>query len=196
MEEYYKSVFSPITEDTLSGNLSNTIAGRIYNFFNFDGGGYTVDGACSSSLIAVATAATALTNGDLGINCHVILESGDAPAAQLEPSIEERSLLVSNQDTEIIVFTAASVSALIQRISAVSSMAKGLSLCELADLAFHLTRELNPGLPIRATVIAGTPDELIERLNLLEKLLRETPPSQGEFVVSPQKEVWVGNAVL
>ena len=53
MEQFYKSVFSPITEDSLAGGLSNTIAGRICNFFNFDGGGYTVDGACSSSLIAV-----------------------------------------------------------------------------------------------------------------------------------------------
>ncbi|MEH1824908.1 MAG: polyketide synthase [Nostoc sp.] len=67
MQEYYKSVFSPFTEDTLSGNLSNTIAGRICNFFNFHGGGYTVDGACSSSLIAVATAANALNNGDLDL---------------------------------------------------------------------------------------------------------------------------------
>jgi enediyne polyketide synthase len=65
MEKFYKSVFPPITEDTLAGGLSNTIAGRICNFFNFDGGGYTVDGACSSSLIAVVTAANALSNGDL-----------------------------------------------------------------------------------------------------------------------------------
>jgi len=67
MEKFYKSVFSPITEDSLAGGLSNTIAGRICNFFNFDGGGYTVDGACSSSLIAVVTAANALTNGDLDL---------------------------------------------------------------------------------------------------------------------------------
>jgi enediyne polyketide synthase len=65
MQSYYKSVFSPFTEDTLSGNLSNTIAGRICNFFDFHGGGYTVDGACSSSLIAVANAASALACGDL-----------------------------------------------------------------------------------------------------------------------------------
>ncbi|BAY46765.1 beta ketoacyl-acyl carrier protein synthase [Scytonema sp. HK-05] len=416
MEEYYKSVFSPITEDTLSGNLSNTIAGRICNFFNFDGGGYTVDGACSSSLIAVATAANALTNGDLdlalaggvdisldtfeligfaktgaltagdmtvydrkasgfipgegcgfvvlkrledaradgnyvyavlngwgissdgkggltapsrqgqakalrrayerapyspceldfieghgtgtpvgdrteleaialamssdepsprscgvtsfkslvghtkaaagigafikavmavnrrvlppvagckepnavfessaqclypilqgqirsptetlragvsamgfgGINCHVTLESGDAPAAHFKPSIEERSLLVSNQETEIFVLSAASVSALLQRTAAVMSIASGLSVCELTDLALHLTRELEPQMPVRATVIAGTPKELIERLSLLEKLVRETPPAKGEVVISQEKEVWVGNAV-
>lgn len=67
MEAYYKSVFAPVTEDTLAGALSNTIAGRICNFLNLKGGGYTVDGACSSSLIAVATAATALSNGNLDL---------------------------------------------------------------------------------------------------------------------------------
>ncbi len=67
MEEVYKSAFAPITEDSLAGGLSNTIAGRVCNFFDFKGGGYTVDGACSSSLIAIATAANALVNGDLDI---------------------------------------------------------------------------------------------------------------------------------
>jgi acyl transferase domain-containing protein len=62
VEAYYKSVFSPVTEDTLSGGLSNTIAGRICNYLDFHGGGYNVDGACSSSLIAVTTASTALVN--------------------------------------------------------------------------------------------------------------------------------------
>ncbi|WP_083964053.1 type I polyketide synthase [Shimazuella kribbensis] len=67
MEKIYKSVFTPVTEDTLAGNLSNTIAGRICNFFDFHGGGYVVDGACSSSLLAVATAADKLVNGDLDL---------------------------------------------------------------------------------------------------------------------------------
>ncbi|MCI5163704.1 MAG: polyketide synthase, partial [Candidatus Electrothrix sp. AX5] len=56
-EAYYKSFFTPITEDTLAGALSNTIAGRICNYLDLHGGGYTVDGACSSSIIATATAA-------------------------------------------------------------------------------------------------------------------------------------------
>ena len=67
MEMYYKSVFAPVTEDTLAGGLSNTIAGRICNYLDIHGGGYTVDGACSSSLIAVYTAANSLVNGDLDI---------------------------------------------------------------------------------------------------------------------------------
>ena len=49
-----RAPFPPIDEDTLAGGLANTIAGRICNHFDFGGGGYTVDGACSSSLLAVA----------------------------------------------------------------------------------------------------------------------------------------------
>ena len=67
MEEIYKSSFAPTTEDTLAGGLSNTIAGRICNFFDLHGGGYTVDGACSSSLLAVCTAADRLATGDLDL---------------------------------------------------------------------------------------------------------------------------------
>lgn len=52
--------FADPTEDSLAGGLANTIAGRIANYFDFHGGAYTVDGACSSSLIAVANAATLL----------------------------------------------------------------------------------------------------------------------------------------
>jgi enediyne polyketide synthase len=61
LESRYKSAFPPIDEDTLAGGLSNTIAGRICGHFDLNGGGFTVDGACSSSLLAVATACTALS---------------------------------------------------------------------------------------------------------------------------------------
>lgn len=62
MEHSFKSPFPPVNEDTLAGGLANTIAGRICNFLNLNGGGFIVDGACSSSLIAVHTAATNLAN--------------------------------------------------------------------------------------------------------------------------------------
>ncbi|MDQ3790508.1 MAG: polyketide synthase, partial [Actinomycetota bacterium] len=67
LEPVYKAPFPPIDEDTLAGGLANTIAGRVCNYFDLGGGGYTVDGACSSSLISVATAAKALTDGDLDV---------------------------------------------------------------------------------------------------------------------------------
>lgn len=418
MEEYYKSVFAPTTEDSLSGGLSNTVAGRICNFLNFHGGGYTVDGACSSSLIAVATAATALANRDMdlalaggvdvsldtfeligfaktgaltkndmtvydrkasgfipgegcgfvilkrledaqrdgnyvyavlrgwgissdgkggltapskegqatalrrayaragyspkenaffeghgtgttvgdktelqgialatgsdyddvdlrvsgvtsfkslvghtkaasgiggfikavmavnrcvvpptagckdpnpmfndeakylypvlqgavrdsrhvlragvsamgfgGINCHVALESGDAPAEQLTPVIDERALLVSNQDSEVFVWSAETLSELIEQVEQTRKQADGISLAEVTDLAAKLGREAT-AQSVRAAFIAGTPDELLEQLDALLVLLRDNPPDvAGELVTNPQNTLWAGNAV-
>ncbi|MEU4249089.1 type I polyketide synthase [Amycolatopsis sp. NPDC026612] len=59
-EEHYLAPFPPVGDETLAGGLANTIAGRICNHFDFHGGGYTVDGACSSSLLAVVTACRSL----------------------------------------------------------------------------------------------------------------------------------------
>ncbi|MFE9244646.1 SDR family NAD(P)-dependent oxidoreductase [Nocardiopsis sp. NPDC006938] len=67
LETSYKRPFPEVDEDTLAGGLSNTIAGRLCNHFDLRGGGYTVDGACSSSLLSVATAARALNDGDLDV---------------------------------------------------------------------------------------------------------------------------------
>lgn len=67
LEPVYKAPFPAIDEDTLAGGLANTIAGRICNYFDLGGGGYTVDGACSSSLISIATASKALADGDLDV---------------------------------------------------------------------------------------------------------------------------------
>lgn len=67
IEALYKTPFPPTTEESLAGGLSNTIAGRICNYFNLKGGGYTVDGACASSLLAVANACSALESGDVDV---------------------------------------------------------------------------------------------------------------------------------
>ncbi len=67
LELAYKEPFPAVDSETLAGGLSNTIAGRICNYFNLQGGGYTVDGACSSSLLAVANACAALNQGDLDL---------------------------------------------------------------------------------------------------------------------------------
>ncbi|MEN8262910.1 MAG: type I polyketide synthase, partial [Nitrospirota bacterium] len=417
MEVYYKSIFAPVTEDTLSGGLSNTISGRICNYLDFHGGGYTVDGACSSSLLAIATAATALTNGDLdlamaggvdisldafemigfaktaaltkkdmrvydrrasgfipgegcgfvvlkrledaiadgnyiyavlrgwgissdgkggltapsvkgqaaalqrayeragytpgdldfieghgtgtvvgdkteleaislamgdikktdlrhcgitslksiightkaasgiggfikaaiavnrrilpptancsepnevfessvpsvypimsgeirlpeeklkagvsamgfgGINCHVTIESGDQPSESLVPSIEERKLLVSHQETELFVLSASSASELLKRTQTIKQRAQGLPESELVDLAAQITNELEPNVPVRSAVIAGTPEKLSECLQNLEKMLVENPPLEGETVISPQQDIFIGNTV-
>ncbi|MFT5836466.1 MAG: enediyne polyketide synthase, partial [Sulfurimonas sp.] len=65
MECVFKSVFPEVNEDTIAGGLANTIAGRVCNYLDLKGGGYIVDGACASSLIAIYTAAERLLSGDL-----------------------------------------------------------------------------------------------------------------------------------
>jgi enediyne polyketide synthase len=63
----YEVPFPETNEDTLAGNMSNTIAGRVCNHFDLGGGGFTVDGACSSSLLSLVIACDALVQGDLDL---------------------------------------------------------------------------------------------------------------------------------
>jgi enediyne polyketide synthase len=65
LEVLYKEPFPAIGEESLAGGLSNTIAGRICNHFDLNGGGYTIDGACASSLLAIANACSLLAAGDI-----------------------------------------------------------------------------------------------------------------------------------
>jgi enediyne polyketide synthase len=67
LETLYKEPFPNINEESLAGGLSNTIAGRICNHFDLKGGGYTIDGACSSSLLAVANACSLLVAEDIDV---------------------------------------------------------------------------------------------------------------------------------
>ncbi|NDU71412.1 SDR family NAD(P)-dependent oxidoreductase [Actinomadura sp. DSM 109109] len=65
VERTYKEPFAEPNDESLVGGLANAIAGRVCNHFDLRGTGYTVDGACSSSLLAVITACTYLRDGDL-----------------------------------------------------------------------------------------------------------------------------------
>ena len=67
LEDSYKEPFTATGEESLAGGFSNTIAGRICNHFDLKGGGYTVDGACASSLLAVANACSSLVAGDMDV---------------------------------------------------------------------------------------------------------------------------------
>jgi enediyne polyketide synthase len=60
-----RSHFPDPNEDSLAGGLANTIAGRIANHFDLKGGAYSVDGACASSLVALADAANLLVSGQV-----------------------------------------------------------------------------------------------------------------------------------
>ena len=53
----------PITEDTMPGELSNIISGRVANVFNFSGPNFITDAACASSLAALQAAIEGLLSG-------------------------------------------------------------------------------------------------------------------------------------
>jgi enediyne polyketide synthase len=67
IEQTFLGPLPDLNAESLAGWMSNTIAGRICNYFNLKGGGYVVDGACASSLLAVANACSALAAGDLDV---------------------------------------------------------------------------------------------------------------------------------
>ncbi|MBR3899406.1 MAG: acyltransferase domain-containing protein, partial [Elusimicrobiaceae bacterium] len=56
--------FTPITEDTMPGELPNVIAGRLANVFDVHGTNFTVDAACATSLAAVDQAVNGLREGN------------------------------------------------------------------------------------------------------------------------------------
>jgi enediyne polyketide synthase len=63
----YLSPFPEVSAGTRSGSLPASIAGRICGYFGFQGGAHAVDGASSSSLVAVMSACAALAAGDLDV---------------------------------------------------------------------------------------------------------------------------------
>ncbi len=56
MQQNIRSTIPEITEDTMPGELSNIIAGRVANIFNFSGPNFVTDAACASSFAAMQSA--------------------------------------------------------------------------------------------------------------------------------------------
>ena len=54
-----------INEDSMPGELSNVIAGRVANAFDLCGPNFTVDAACASSMAAIQSAVKSLQSGDI-----------------------------------------------------------------------------------------------------------------------------------
>ncbi len=61
--EHFLSQELPITEDTMPGELSNVLAGRVANLFDFRGPNFTTDAACASGLAAMSAAVQGLAMG-------------------------------------------------------------------------------------------------------------------------------------
>ncbi|MBD3189419.1 MAG: acyltransferase domain-containing protein, partial [Candidatus Heimdallarchaeota archaeon] len=67
LEEDYSNRLMAITEDSMPGELSNIIAGRIANTFNLRGKNMTCDAACASSLAALNVAVKGLLDREYDI---------------------------------------------------------------------------------------------------------------------------------
>ena len=56
-----------ITEDSMPGELSNCMAGRIANLYNFHGPNYVTDAACASAMAAISAAVEGLVQNDYDV---------------------------------------------------------------------------------------------------------------------------------
>jgi malonyl CoA-acyl carrier protein transacylase len=64
IEARVKARLPTITEDSMPGEISNCITGRIANAFDLRGPNFTTDAACAASMAALQTAVSGLTHGD------------------------------------------------------------------------------------------------------------------------------------
>jgi len=179
-----RRVLAPVADCTEPHPVFDDAAKALYPVMQGE-----VRSACETFRVGVSAA------GFGGINCHVTLESGDAPAPQLASEIDERALLVSSQETELFVVAAQSPVELIERVDAVLGLADGISYAEMIDLAAELAGQLDSSYTVRAAVVAGKPSELAEKLEALKRMLRERPPCPGQITTTPDRSIWIGNEV-
>ncbi|MCC6751229.1 MAG: SDR family NAD(P)-dependent oxidoreductase [Deltaproteobacteria bacterium] len=102
-----------------------------------------------------------------GINCHVTLESGSAPSSRHGSALSDAGLLASGQESELFLLAAPDRESLARRVAGLLLEARHLAQGDLADLAAHLAERLDDGLPVRAALVAGEPDELGVQLEAL-----------------------------
>ncbi|MHA1419191.1 MAG: SDR family NAD(P)-dependent oxidoreductase [Candidatus Heimdallarchaeaceae archaeon] len=67
LTESYSHKYPAVTEDSMPGELSNVIAGRIANVFNLTGKSMITDAACASSIAALDTAIASLNSKDFDV---------------------------------------------------------------------------------------------------------------------------------
>ena len=103
-ERAYKEPFPAPNDESLSGGLANTIAGRICNFFDIRAGGYSVDGACASSLLAVANACARLVSEEVDValagGVDLSLDPFELVGFSRAGALAERDMLVFDADND------------------------------------------------------------------------------------------------
>ncbi|MGC0366321.1 enediyne polyketide synthase [Rhodococcus sp. 27YEA15] len=128
-----------------------------------------------------------------GINCHVALESADAPSPKLQINYDTRAVMASYQDTEIFVLVAETMVDLVSKALALADLVVPLSSAEMLDLAAELSTAVSASAPVRAAVVAGRPAQLAERLRLLADRCSTSAPAVGQ-VTAVSNEISVSHS--
>jgi enediyne polyketide synthase len=124
-----------------------------------------------------------------GINSHVTITSGAAPSMDLAPALDERALLASRQETELLAFSAESLAALTQQATSLLHVVAGMSVGELPDLAFELARKISPDDRARAAIVASSPEDLHKRLGTLLSAISNANSADAFSFTSPDRRV-------
>lgn len=127
-----------------------------------------------------------------GINSHVTVTSGSAPSLDLEPSLDERALLASKQETELFVLSAESPTALARKAAELLDVVAAMSVGEMPDLAVELAQRIDPTGTMRAAIVASSPEDLHKRLGTLLSALAKAGSDAGYSFSSPDRRAIIG----
>ena len=130
-----------------------------------------------------------------GINCHVSIESGAEPAERLRPSIGERELLASNQDSELFVLAAGSQLDMLGSIKRLRQLAQGISAGEMAEatakslveaarrklLLWGITEQ-----QVDEIIRRGTPETHLTIYSPISGIVTEKKVLEGQYVMEGQ----------
>ena len=76
--------FTPITEDSMPGELANVIPGRVANVFDLHGTNFAVDAACATSLAAIDQAVNGLRMGNFDMAIAGGVDQMMSPSAYIK----------------------------------------------------------------------------------------------------------------
>ena len=134
-----------------------------------------------------------------GINCHITVESKDKPKQNLKPKIDERALFVSQQQTEVFVFSSRTTSHLKKVVQRFKEDLRNISFAELADLAALLNKKAGKRLPVKVAIVVDSPEHLYEALCLLEEEIDSVQLKEGQVhkivTKSPNTYIVLSNGI-
>ncbi len=84
MDAGVREKFTPVTEDSMPGELANVIPGRVANVFDVHGTNFAVDAACATSLAAIDQAVNGLRMGNFDMAIAGGVDQMMSPSAYIK----------------------------------------------------------------------------------------------------------------